>query len=437
MTVYHHRSADIVAKHVLQKWRRDEWDNVIISNNVTLASCPADFPSPDADFEDFSRKKRISFEFKPHTETKRGMMTGLGQAIAYLKKAHGSYLVSPSEIEDFNMETFLLETFNEFIEGKLPVGLIIYDGINLENIRIICDIHPSFAEQTRELTLTKEPYWCWWRDSPPDLSFKLGLSALAVSSKQNRSKLVWDHFWDNYFALPSTRSTVENIDSDVFTFDMATKMIPFETLKKDLRAKLESNQVTNTAALNELKIKGWGQGYLENNYQNFKKNFTIFMDHINFWDENKSLTPLGLRFIERYTACGNDSSKIIDEFAQILLVEGKHDSLISDLETISEGMGVIRGNFSYNKDLYDALDKKGYIAKNPNRTSSGARKPFQSEKQLWGHLKIIKKNGNTYFFENKGFIFDKVRIEFLVTEFYKNYADVSGHIDNESRKITI
>lgn len=434
MTVYHHRSADHVAKHVLQKWRSGLWLNNFISPAITLAQSPADFPSPDSDFQDFSKETRVSFEFKPYTETKRGMMTGLGQAIAYLRKANASYLVSPSKIDDFDMENFLKTTFEMFIKGKLPVGLIIYDGEDLSNIRLSCDIEVSPTTPKRVLQLTEEPYWCWWRDAPPDLILKLGLSAQQIQSKHNRSKLVWNYFWDNYYSLPSTRSTINNVESDVFKFDMNAKMIPFEDLKKKLREELELGRITEQGALQTLREKGWAQGYTENNYQNYKKNFTIPMDHINFWDENKELTPLGQKFVNRNR---NHQNNLIDEFAQIMLVEGKHENLIIDIENISKSLKNITNQEQYLKDIKAHLDKLGYVAKNPNRKTTGTRKFLQSEKQLWGHFSVLKKNGNTYFYPNEGFKFDHDRINNLVESFYRNYSDVSTFIDTAEIQKTI
>ena len=45
------------------------------------------------------------------------------------------------------------------------------------------------------------------------------------------------------------------------------------------------------------------------------------MNHNNLWDENYNLTPLGNRFLERYEANINSPKKLVDEMAQILLVE--------------------------------------------------------------------------------------------------------------------
>ena len=54
MSVYHHISANTVSKFMLQKWKDGNWLNNFISEEVTYSESPAEFPSPDADFQDFN-----------------------------------------------------------------------------------------------------------------------------------------------------------------------------------------------------------------------------------------------------------------------------------------------------------------------------------------------------------------------------------------------
>ena len=96
-------------------------------------------------------------------------------------------------------------------------------------------------------------------------------------------------------------------------------------------------------------------------------------------------------------------------------------------ENIEDGMNIWNqhlksfglGNF-LGYDL--PIGKKGFIAKNPNRATSRSRRFLTAEKQLWGHLNIIKKDGARYFFKDQGYFFRKERIETLIEEFYKNYG---------------
>ena len=110
MSVYHHRAAQNITNQILSNWRNAQtWSNSFVSNVVEQSMTPNEFPSPDAYFQDRNKRTKISLEFKPYTETKRGIMTGLGQTVGYLNKAHASILVCSSEIDNFNMKGYLKE----------------------------------------------------------------------------------------------------------------------------------------------------------------------------------------------------------------------------------------------------------------------------------------------------------------------------------------
>lgn len=432
MSEHHHRLAKVVANHLLSKWTQNQWTNGFISNTISATRRSAGFPSPDADFFDKTLNTKISLEFKPETESKRGMMTGLGQSIAYLQKANASYLVSARLVSRFDMGSYLTGVFNKFIYGKLPVGLILYDmkenSKDITNIKIVCDIDSALIKFKHNLDLKEAPYWAFWRDWPGDGFYKFALSAKAVTQNTNRNMKVWEYFFDNYFSPPSTRSLTIN-GGDVYEWDMQTKMIPFEDHKKKLTAKVNSNEITMKVALDTLDKKCWGKNHTDNCYKDYKKNYVIFMTHLNMWDENFYLTPLGERFVSRFSINKNNPQQLKDEIAQLLLVEGKYDNLISDIVRVTNELRrkkVITDRDSYLDQLYQYFETSGFIAKNPNRTSSGVREFFTAEKQLCGHLNLIQKNGGTYFFPNEGWKFNHERIEYLVDQFYKNYGDVSS-----------
>ena len=65
--------------------------------NVYLISAFSNWPAPDGAMYDPTNKHSIGFEFKPFTETKRGIQTGIGQSLTYLDKFSLSYLIIPSK----------------------------------------------------------------------------------------------------------------------------------------------------------------------------------------------------------------------------------------------------------------------------------------------------------------------------------------------------
>ena len=73
--------------------------------------------------------------------------------------------------------------------------------------------------------------------------------------------------------------------------------------------------------------------------------------------------------------------------------------------------------------LYKYFDDRGYIKKNPGRSSSGSRKFLTSELQIWFKLglKTKFKNQTRHFDQKKGYDFDFKKIEKLTSDFYREY----------------
>ena len=429
MSIYHHRSAQIVGDQILRSWRNNsKWTNSFISKNVQQSMTPSDFPSPDINFQDSNKRTSLSLEFKPYTETKRGIMTGLGQCIAYLKKVHASILVCPKKIDyDFEMGTFMKEIFEKFIYGKLPIALFTFEGEQIENLKLVTNIDPKlFEKKFLPYKGTGNPYWSFWRDLSPDGFFKLAKSSEAVKENKDRSKKVWDFFWDNYYAPIKSRETLGDVESNIFQFNYKDKLLPFSDRKRDLRKKVDDRLLTIEKALNELELFGWSKDVVDNNYKNYKKNHYNFMNHNKLWDENFKLTLIGKKFIDRFGILNNVSEKN-DEFAQILLVQGKHHNLIEEIKNITAEIEIPDTDEDFRLEIYKKLDQKGYVAKNTNRKTSGIRKPFIAETQLWAHLNIIKLNNEgryKFFFKDKGYQFNDEKINNLVNQFYVNYGNV-------------
>jgi hypothetical protein len=458
MSANHHRCADIICKTLLQEWRDGNWLNKFISENVTRSQSSSIFPSPDGDFEDRTLQTKISLEFKPHTETKRGIMTGLGQSIAYLQRAHASYLTSPSIIHDFSMGDFLIDLFNLQIKTKLPVGLVLFDGENLENIRIAINLSDTIQKNDVEFIGSDAAYWAIWRDISSYGVYQILCSCKKIKSKNDRSSLVWSDFFDTYYSPGHTRIDFSPVPSLVYQPNMDKKIIPFETIKTEINS-LRNKFNDKNELLKELKTiyknkmqhltgiddcltiedmcfqllanRSWDKNIQENIYKNYKKNFTNFIRHINFVDADYKLTPLGLKFHERceeilFNTYSQDiiKNKLNDELAKCLLVFGKHFNLIIDFLDAQKEIDLNCDKDQFLEGVTSYLDKKGFIAKNENRAVSGLRSPFQAEMQIWSSLNLILKEGRSYFEPRKGLTFNFDRIEKLMEKVETEYQDL-------------
>ena len=112
MSLNHHILAKMTTDAVLMKFKTVEWDYANgHGKDFYRVGTSADFPSPDAAFYDPTYKVIASFEFKPPTETKRGILTGVGQSIAYLQSSNISFLVAPKRLADFDIGAYLTDLY--------------------------------------------------------------------------------------------------------------------------------------------------------------------------------------------------------------------------------------------------------------------------------------------------------------------------------------
>lgn len=107
-TMTHHLLAKTTTDEILKDFKTGAWTYGTSGHGVNFlrTGTPADFPSPDAAFFDSVNKELAYFEFKPDTETKRGILTGVGQAIAYLGKCNLSFLIAPRSLSGYDLESF-------------------------------------------------------------------------------------------------------------------------------------------------------------------------------------------------------------------------------------------------------------------------------------------------------------------------------------------
>ena len=133
MEMNHHILAKTTTDSILSKFKSEEWEvRNGLGKDFFRVTTDASFPAPDAAFYDEGNKFLVSFEFKPPTETKRGILTGVGQSIAYLRDANISFLIAPERLEDYNLGGFLTELYQNQIYGKIPSGLILYKNNSVE-----------------------------------------------------------------------------------------------------------------------------------------------------------------------------------------------------------------------------------------------------------------------------------------------------------------
>lgn len=398
----HDSMAKQVIETLLTKWKVNN-ESEILSSDVFLTKSESSFPSPDGTFFDPINNFSSAFEFKPPTETKRGILTGLGQSIAYLDKHSLSYLAIPSKVEHFDMESYMSRVYENEIKDKMPIGLIIYDY--QEPTSIISYKEPTVAITQSDLTITTARagrYWAKWLDLPLhalwillDISYKLD------NNEGDRKRNIWDKFFLDYIYPEEYRDNIEPYESKIELVN-GEKYKPMRKKLSKWKKDIEDEILTESTALEELKYTTNILGSGDIIYWQYRKNFFPFIDHIGAWDDYGYLTEIGYELHKIGKIHGPTSRTFYDEVAKIILLEGKHLDLILDIEKYTRNISFVNRDLAID-NVIEQLISKGLIG------GIGAKK-FTNEFQLWGQLGLVTKIGNTYYTSDNGFNFNWEKI---------------------------
>lgn len=407
MTI-HDSMAKQLIESLLYRWKvKNESD--IISNNVFLTKSENNFPSPDGTFFDPSNKFSLALEFKPPTETKRGILTGLGQSIAYLNRHSLSYLVVPAKVEFFDMKTYMVELFQKNITNQMPIGLVVYENDNIQNI--VEYIEPKVEIFKSELTISsakKGRYWAKWLDLPLHALWVLvDISYANKIDQEDRKKAIWDEFFLTYIYPQKYREQFEPYDSEIKLVN-GNSYQPMKKKLKTWKEKINEGLISEEEALSELRRATNIEGKGDIIYHQYRKNFFPFIDHLGIWDEFGHLSEVGYEIHRIGKIHGGTSKTFYDHMAKVILLEGKHLDLILDIEKYTRNLSFKDRNEAL-KSLIMSLQKKGLIG-------GDGLKIFTNEFQLWGQLGLVQKEKSSYYTKDNGFNFDWGRITSLLIE---------------------
>ena len=445
----HDQKSNIASRSILNKWRSGEDLNNFVNDDVAFVNSTQNFPSPDQSFYSESKKTLVAMEFKPEGETKRGILTGLGQTIAYLrdKQNSASVLVIPKvlDTDDFKIGTFMKKIFDEQIYGKLPIALYSFENFDPTNVVLLCNISDNLTPEKKfDPKSTKKTYWAAFRENYPSFNYNLLKTALnekEFSSGAQRIDKIWRKFYFDFYCFPKNSvETLEPINSKLFQWSESEPSIWARDKKKQLKKYVETGLITHDQAINRLKWhsssttaeknKYWDlikdlpskvkpKHNRDNDFDVQKKNRRNNLSHCKLWENDTwKVTEIGIKFINRI----DDGFDPIEEMAMIHLAVGRYAELIGD---IKEQQAKIEKNNSqkFLEELKKSFIDKGYIGLNPERASSKSRQFLQSETQIMRRFKLIEINKGRFFFPGIGFKFNDSRIEKLLNSYYEIYGE--------------
>ncbi|MFI5162695.1 MAG: hypothetical protein ACHQHN_15555 [Sphingobacteriales bacterium] len=393
MSINHHLLAKTTTDSILGKFKSGLWVCCgSAGSDFYRVGCDSTFPSPDAAFYEGTVGLMVSFEFKPPTETKRGILTGLGQSIAYLQNSNLSYLIVPERLEDYELGAYMSDLFGDQLINNLPIGLITYDNDNPSTVSLIHNVHStsnSLAFNPNNIGR----FWAKHQDLPIPL-FHLILHCYYLKKIHQINGDAFAYCWDNFIVPPSVLTTLNpfvvlDVSNNPIKTLSGRKNIAF--FEKKLAAINKLNGSALTIALKGLANDRDSSVVGDNYYNSIKKNFVTFLKHLGLVDSTSNLTEDGFKLYHLGLVNGPNSKIFQDYFLKTILLQGHHLDLIFDLEKLCTEYRGIK-DIKQIKELMEAdYQVRGMIKRNPNRlvSSSSSVEFLKYEFILWNSLGLI------------------------------------------------
>lgn len=394
MQMNHHILAKSTTDAILGKFKSEEWNcSQGLGKEFYRVTTGASFPSPDASFYDEQNKFLVSFEFKPPTETKRGILTGVGQSIAYLQESNVSFLIAPERLEDYDLSSFLKNLYERQIYGKIPAGLIIYSNEDPTNVKLVSNISTSLDVNSpiniSSRTVTTSRYWAKHQDLPIQL-FHLLLHCYFLKKTNSIEGDAFKYCWKKYLISPTILTDFQA--KDIYDCDNSIIKTPAGTKNLRILEKILNSTATLPfeERLNRIKFEIDTEYIGDNKFQAYKKNFVTFLKHLLVIDSEGQLTDSGFKLYHLGLSYGASSKVFRDYFTKEVLTTGHHLDLILDFDRI------IREHPSYSLSetlsfMETMYEQKGFIKRNPNRKVSSVSSVgfLKYECILWRSLGLM------------------------------------------------
>ncbi|MGN1165919.1 MAG: hypothetical protein ACI4S2_05820 [Lachnospiraceae bacterium] len=396
MSLNHHILAKTTTDAVLSKFKTSEWSyGDGNGKDFYRVGTSAEFPSPDAAFYDPSKKVIASFEFKPPTETKRGILTGVGQSIAYLQSSNISFLVAPRYLEDYNLAEFLKDLYAKQISGKIPAGLILYDNNKPSDVELAFNVDVLEDANAKAKAPESDRFWAKHQDLPIPL-FHLILHYYYLKRVRVIDGEPFAECFKREFITPSIQ---DDFECREYILDLSGSPIKTVAGTKNIvfleKTAAKAKKMDHLAAY-ALMTKAIDTSFVGDNYYNsIRKNYLSFMKHIQVIDSENTLTESGFALYHLGLVNGPNSKVFVDYFIKEILTTGHHLDLILDIDTLKQA----HPDWTIEHILIQMesdYENRGLIKRNPNRQQADESKVkfLKYERILWNALGLVD-NDNT------------------------------------------
>lgn len=395
MSINHHLQAKIATDSILEKFKSGVWTCCgTAGKDFYRIGCDSNFPSPDAAFYDDAEDLLTAFEFKPPTENKRGILTGLGQSIAYLTNSNLSFLVVPRKLEDYPVGEYVRDLFQATIKTLLPVGLIVYENDDASKVELVHNVDTTGIKKTFK-ALANGRFWAKYVDLPVPL-FHLYLHYYYLKKIGQINGDAFAACWQERMAPAQILKTLKpvpilDITNEPIKTPAGTKnqMYCEKRLNKILKlaGKKRTDELERLRA--DIDVTTPGDTY----FSSIRKNIT-FLKHVGVIDSvgaAGSLTDEGFKLYHLGLVNGPNSKLFRDYFTRLVLLTGHHLELIFDLDNLCNQFRGISTISEIKSFLLNDYESRGMIKRNPGRVAGAASKTgfLKDEFILWRSLDLI------------------------------------------------
>lgn len=326
----------------------------------------ADWPRPDIALHDATTGATLAVEFKPPGQPKREYVTGLGQALTYLRSFEYSAIVLPSKSADgFEIANYLHHNLQEPCAVGLPIALFVYE----RNPGDETDLRPLLALRERPGVPPPTPrnvgrrvFWAYWRDLSQYDLFTL-LQAMDTSDSANPYNSAYRRFW--------------------------TKKMS-RGLAQTWEGKCRRQKPRNSPS-----------------YQAEQLNAFLSMRHTGLVTSEGRLTEDGITLLRQGKVYGPASISFMNTLGSLVLDKGRHLDLILWVE--EQQRAISRRRKRSAADFYHGLDLRlqdaGIIPKAPIGRPKATF--LRDEQKLWNKLGLlVPSRTRGYFHRGVGIIFN-------------------------------
>ena len=371
MSAQHNFMAHEVSSILLHQLRGGcaDWATPRLSEKSTLWQGFQYWPKPDIAIEDRDHKSSFALEFKPPNHQRREYITGIGQALTYLRNFEFSGLVVPKLSSDgFCIASYL----SHLLEEELPdlaLALFQYEPAD-RNLTVLRPLRPRTS--TPPSLVTKKPglFWGYWRDLSNFDVFEL-LNLVDQNADEDFDR-IFSCFW-NDFVMVRKAKTWENKPRKIQN-------------NSPRRVKSECT------------------------------NASLSLRHTGLLSSDDALTEMGHALLRTGKIYSADSTVFLEMLAYCILVEGRHLDLIFWVDEQNRIIGDEEKNarVQYLRALDHRLVEVGAIR--PPAEGGGKKTFLRDEPKLWNKLGLLvrRDHNNSYLHPGAGLVFNWRKIVSIV-----------------------